>query len=290
MNIDFANLLKFQPKSLQEPNAWVGHLPFAYWVITALKPKVFVELGTHTGNSYFSFCQSILENKSSTKAYAVDTWKGDIHAGFYDDLVFQLVDRSNEDYRSFSALLRTTFDSALDYFADKSIDLLHIDGLHTYDAVKHDFESWLPKMSNRGVILFHDTNVKRDNFGVHRLWEEISSKYNSLEFFHSHGLGIIDLSPDSSSVIPDTEIERHQLREIFAGLSEQMLVRFERDAATAQRDAATAQRDAATAQRDAATAQRDAATAQLDAVLATKTFRWTKDLRDFVSRTNFNNS
>jgi hypothetical protein len=283
MNIDFANLLNFRPKHLEEPNAWVGHLPFAYWVITALKPKVFVELGTHTGNSYFSFCQSILENKSSTKSYAVDTWEGDIHAGFYDDLVFQSVDRSNEDYRSFSTLLRTTFDSALDHFANNSIDLLHIDGLHTYDAVKHDFESWLPKMTNTGVILFHDTNVKKDNFGVHRLWEEISSKYKSLEFFHSHGLGIIDLSPDSSSVIPDTEIERHQLREIFAGLSEQMLVRFERDAANAQRDAANAQRDAANA-------QRDATATQLDALLATKTFRWTKILRDLVLGTKSNNS
>jgi hypothetical protein len=224
-----SRLAQFRPQHLVDPNAWIGHTPFAYWIIERLKPRVFVELGTHSGNSYFSFCQSIHDNQTESKAFAVDTWQGDTHAGFYGESVFNSVEQANLPYKSFSTLLRTTFDSAANNFEDGSVDLLHIDGLHTYEAVKHDFETWLPKMSANGVVLFHDTNVRRDDFGVYRLWQEISKDYKTLEFFHSHGLGILDLSASVSKIIPQEEVEKIEMREFFAGLSDHMLTRFERD-------------------------------------------------------------
>lgn len=224
-----SKLAQFRPNHLKAPNGWIGHTPFAYWVIEKLRPRVFVELGTHSGNSYFSFCQSIQENETGTKAFAVDTWEGDMHAGFYGEQVFNSVEDANLQYKSFSTLLRTTFDSAAGYFDNGSVDLLHIDGLHTYEAVKRDFDTWLPKMSKKGVILFHDTNVRQGGFGVYRLWEELSKEYKSLEFFHSHGLGILDLSPEESRIIPLEDVRKKEMRGFFAGLSDHMLTRFERD-------------------------------------------------------------
>src|SRR5712664_3964113 len=154
------DIAAFSPRPLQSPSAWLGHLPFAAWVIQEVSPKIFVELGTQYGHSYFSFCQSVVETGLSTKCYAVDTWQGDEHAGRYNDDVFaRISEHQQKHYAEFSRLLRMTFDDAVSHFADESIELLHIDGLHTYDAVRHDFETWLPKLAPGAVVMFHDTKV-----------------------------------------------------------------------------------------------------------------------------------
>ncbi len=223
----------FTPDSLQYPDAWVGHLPFAAWVIQELSPKIFVELGTHSGNSYFSFCQSVIEAGISTKCYAVDTWQGDEHAEKYGEEIFAKVNAHNQEhYAGFSRLLRMLFDDAVAYFAAESIELLHIDGLHTYVAVRHDFETWLPKLAPGAVVIFHDTNVRKKNFGVWKLWEELQARYpNNLEFSHSQGLGILQLNnaPDDKRLEwlqPDSPEKLHLIN-YFTALGSRQLERYE---------------------------------------------------------------
>lgn len=172
---------------------WFGHKYFAYDFIRNLKPQIIVELGTHRGTSFFSMCQAVKDGKLKTKLYAVDTWKGDEHAGFYDETIFNEVNKIKKTYYSKQniILLRSLFDDAVAKFKNNSIDILHIDGLHTYEAVKHDFNNWFNKVKTNGTIIFHDTNEKKGDFGVYKLWDKLKKKYKTLEFFHSHGLGIL---------------------------------------------------------------------------------------------------
>jgi hypothetical protein len=211
----------------------MGHLPLAAWVIREVAPRIFVELGTHSANSYFSFCQSVIDGGLDTKCYAVDTWHGDEHAGHYDEDVFTAVNAHNEErYAGFSQLLRMTFDEALGCFSDESIDLLHIDGLHTYEAARHDFEVWLPKLAPGAVVMLHDTGVREQDFGVWKLWEELQAQYpNNIEFLHSHGLGILQLND-----APETRKQnwlrldasgKERLRAYFAALGARQMERFE---------------------------------------------------------------
>ena len=174
-------------------DSWVGHIPFAFELVEQIRPKTFVELGTHKGDSYFAFCNAFAKYCTNGNCYAVDTWQGDKHAGFYGDEVFNSVAKYNEKF-SFSTLLKMKFDIARSYFSDNEIDILHIDGLHTYDAVKHDFYNWLIKVKETGIILLHDTQVMRDDFGVYKLWKELKQQYKyTYEFTNSNGLGVIFL-------------------------------------------------------------------------------------------------
>lgn len=207
--------LFWRPELLSPLSAWCGHIPFAHWVVQAAQPATIVELGTHVGVSYSAFCLAVERNHLNARCWAVDTWNGDEHAGYYGDEIFStLSNRHKQRFGTFSTLLRCHFDDALSYFANESIDLLHIDGLHTYEAVKHDFETWFLKLSKRAVVLFHDTNVYRDDFGVWRFWAEVREQYPSFDFLHGHGLGVLAVGTDiPKNILP-----------LFEGLSEADLV------------------------------------------------------------------
>lgn len=193
------------PRFVSTISAWVEHFPFGYLLIELLRPRVLVELGTHQGDSYLAFCQTIAELKTGTRCFAVDTWTGDPQAGYYSNTILEALRQSHDPfYTSFSTLLQMKFDDALPKFSDGEIDLLHIDGLHTYEAVKHDFDTWRPKVSDRGVVLFHDTEPReKANFGVYRLWDELRAEFDGFEFKHGEGLGILLLGSNVPQPVKD---------------------------------------------------------------------------------------
>jgi hypothetical protein len=197
-----STLLYSHPKRLVH-SAWAEHTPFGMLLVELQRPQVIVELGTFTGVSYCAFCQAVAELAYDARCYAVDTWSGDPHTGFYGDDIYKDLQAYHRQYATFSQLLRMPFDDALKMISDCSVDLLHIDGFHSYDAVNADYMNWLPKMSNRGVILFHDIAVTERGFGVHQLWSELIGHFPSFAFEHGHGLGVLAVGKEQSSGVID---------------------------------------------------------------------------------------
>jgi len=217
------------------PSAWMMHVPFAMYLVDVARPRVFVELGSHYGVSYCAFCQAVKHLGAGTKCYAVDTWQGDPQAGFFGQEVLDEL-RGHHDplYGDFSTLLRMTFAEAASRFGRGSVDLLHVDGFHTYEAVKNDYETWLPLMSERGVMLFHDIAVREGDFGVWRLWDELKSRRPHYEVEFGHGLGVLavgdEYPPALDRLFRATPDELEAIRDCFRRLGALSMAAQEFDA------------------------------------------------------------
>jgi len=186
------SMQRFEPKRMVF-STWVDHLSFAYDLVAAIRPKLVVELGVYNGLSFFTFCQSMIEHDIDGVAYGVDCWEGDEHTDAYDDSIYEdVADHAREYYRGSTYLLRMFFNEALQHFQEDSVELLHIDGLHTYEAVKEDFTNWYPKVKPGGIVLFHDVMAKIKDFGAWRFFEELEQEHDEIfKFNHGFGLGVL---------------------------------------------------------------------------------------------------
>jgi hypothetical protein len=201
----------FNLPALLPNSAWSGHIPFLFALFRMLRPAIFVELGVHTGASLIAAASAAAAYRVPTKLVGVDTFIGDEHTGQYDGdgLYNGLRAYLAETFPSVT-LERSYFAEALPRFPPASIDILHIDGLHTYEAVREDFSTWFDRVSRHGVILMHDIGVRDRGFGVHLLWDELKARMLTLEFPHSHGLGVILLGPDDARFRPLVALVRDE--------------------------------------------------------------------------------
>lgn len=161
-------------------SAWTGHIDFAQWLVDYKKPEVVVDLGVDYGVSTYAFA---LQNIGTV--YGIDWFMGDEQTGTRNTELF-VKNKLKELEINNTYIVKSTFDD-ISKIWNRPIDILHIDGYHTYEAVSNDYENWHKHVKEYGVILFHDTCV--EGFGVRQFFNEISLP--KLNFTNSHGLGMV---------------------------------------------------------------------------------------------------
>jgi GT2 family glycosyltransferase/glycosyltransferase involved in cell wall biosynthesis len=166
---------------------WAEHAPFLVWLLERWAPRRAVEVGVRSGSSFLTTCA--------------------------------LQDRS------VVSMVRCTPEDAASKFADASIDLLCVGACRDDGPVPRDLRAWLPKMSDRGVILVHGTREGRSaGSGVMNLWDAACPDFPHFEFMHAGGLGVLFVG---EAVTPECATLRdalydparlEQLRGIFSSL------------------------------------------------------------------------
>jgi hypothetical protein len=80
---------------------------------------------------------------------------------------------------------------------NKKYQYIYVDGDHSYDGVKKDYDLFWSHLSDDGFMAFHDIEAKgyldKGKFGVHTFWQEVIKKHAhiSFPFPHESGLGIL---------------------------------------------------------------------------------------------------
>jgi len=187
MNSQYIKALKSVHRS-----AWEGHGEFAISLVELLCPETVVDLGVDYGFSTFCFAKP----KKGT-VYGVDWFQGDKHCGVRDtySVVMKLQEDMKKEYGVDNVeIIKSRFRELASSWV-KRVDILHVDGFHSYDAVKGDFSSWANHCGDDAVILFHDTVAFPDSVG--RFFREIRGDFFSHNFRHSAGLGVITRSEES---------------------------------------------------------------------------------------------
>ena len=152
-----------------------------YHRILAECPKVVVEIGTCHGGTLYLWCQAADPQAS---ILSIDLPEGEFGGGYRSCRA--------KFYRAFARekqqlhLLRAdshspqTVDQIQKLIAPHSIDFLFIDGDHTYNGVKQDFELYGRLVGKDGIIALHDIAARADEpkIEVWKFWQELKGQYS----------------------------------------------------------------------------------------------------------------
>jgi len=131
--------------------------------------KVGYEIGVYKGDTM----GRILERCPDIEWHGVDPWVvcpeyTVAHSGMVwdHDANYEKSKEIQEQYGERCILHRATSVDAAEEVEDESIDIIFIDGLHTYDGVMEDITAWFPKIKPEGYICGHDYNGPPRHQGV----------------------------------------------------------------------------------------------------------------------------
>jgi len=146
-------------------------------IVSEAEPRTILEIGTANGGTLFLFTQVATPRAIITSLdLGNPSWKSIIYKRFKkhgQKLHIVLSDSHNEQ----------TLNKVKTILKSEKLDFLFIDGDHSYEGVKRDFEMYAPLVKEGGIVAFHDVCPHPPQTGceVNKLWNEIKGEYKHVE-------------------------------------------------------------------------------------------------------------
>ncbi len=166
-----------------------AHRSFVYDLVRWGAPDVIVEAGAVTGSFLFTCCQATRDVGGHASLHAVETGESSSAPG--DDVLVGIERARARLFPELDVHLHTDdLPATRSALADGSVDLLQVGGYLSFEVAKDDYERWLAKLSDDGVVLFRDV-APWQRGASSQLWRDLSAAHPSLTFVHSSGLGVL---------------------------------------------------------------------------------------------------
>ncbi|NLC60368.1 MAG: hypothetical protein GX761_03670 [Gammaproteobacteria bacterium] len=206
----FALPSAFWNPSYTRGSLWLEHLPFCFWAVEAARPSTMVITGTADGVPHFALCEAVLRLRLETQCLAILQHQPSTEIAAYNE----------ENFCEFS---RFEVASGRDAFAlaPPGIDLLVLADHGLGGGNLEDlWETWLPKLSERAVVLVPRIEETSDAAGG---WNRIRNEYPHHVFHHGGGMGVVGVGgalPELFHHLFNLKDSRHSalVRAMFARL------------------------------------------------------------------------
>jgi predicted O-methyltransferase YrrM len=164
--------------------------------VRTLKPRTVVEIGTAGGGTLYLWTRLA---QPDALIVSVDLPGGKFGGG-YSRLRTPLYRRFARERQTLHLIRGSshegaTFAMVKGLLAGAPVDLLFIDGDHTYEGVKEDWEMYSPLVRAGGLVIFHDIARNYGETQVKRHWDAIKDRYPHREYMTApngnYGLGVL---------------------------------------------------------------------------------------------------
>ena len=144
--------------------------------------RTVVEIGTFLGGTLWGWCQ-IAEPEAVLVSIDLPGAMMDLPVAPIEELAVFARERQQLHFLRSDSHEAATVDELRRLLGERQIDLLMIDGDHSFEGVKTDFELYSPLVARGGFVAFHDILTHAENVAeVDRFWREVRARFPHVEF------------------------------------------------------------------------------------------------------------